>query len=605
VSRLLSPRRVRVLGVVALASAMVLPFVAGTGWVHGEHTADELRPPMIVVPGMTLAWANAPDGSISIPAFEICQTEVSAEQYRLVTGRDCEEGCPTWFDAATYLNALTRMENQWRAAADQLTECYDDETWELKSTCTGYRLPTVAEWEHAVPAGMRADSYAEWTTSREVKWSAELIGPDEFKLDGLKFEPEYHSEVLGFRCARGVVAEASANLDSLDVHVRRLGDLDIQVGDLSAVRERAQRSFEVAEALTEANLNHALILTQLSVLVVRLAAVEFQMGNLTAARERLQYSFEIIEDGKDVLNRDMSIYFYNLAILEVWAGNLSAARMHIKQSLELAETSAKERPNDLLPQRDLSLSLAYLGDVEFQLGNSSEARKLFQRSFEITEQLAKANPDNAPVQRDLCYALIYLGAVDVDTGSPDAARDRFQRALEITEALVTAHPDSALSLRDLSRSLLKLGELNFATDNSDAAREQFLRARGIAEDLVTRDPENALAQHDLSLLLIRLGDVDLEIGNSDAARESWQRSLEIAETLAKSDPDNVRARKLVIDSHVGLVRVALAVKDTPALQRHLAAADSLLAELEERGPARRNLKEVRAFISKLKNEIGG
>lgn len=164
----------RTLGGVALALALALPFLASLiGWlrlVSGnfvQANVDEaLRPGSILLPKGFVERPRV----VPVAAFSMCATEVSLRQYELVTGsrpNDCTHGCAddhpvvgiSWEDAARYLNALTRLENIAREQLDKraLSLCYDEQTWAWDQTCTGYRLPTEAEWEYAARAGSQTD----------------------------------------------------------------------------------------------------------------------------------------------------------------------------------------------------------------------------------------------------------------------------------------------------------------------------------------------------------------------------------------------------------------------------------------------------------------
>jgi tetratricopeptide (TPR) repeat protein len=355
----------------------------------------------------------------------------------------------------------------------------------------------------SVEADLHAYDSALGAYSRALAIKERALGPDDSELatslSGIGVLQRWRGEPQAARASleRAVSLGRAGDDHEVARALRALGDVLMELGDLTASRETHERALEILQR-TEAT--GADLVRSLN----SLGAVLFELGHLKEARATTERALALASEGVG-RTPDGASALHNLGVLAQHSGELETARSIQEQALEITESTLG--PHD--PRT--ATALQSLGSVLAELGDLQAALNAQERALRLTEQtLGSEHPSTAS-------ALLALGQVQQQIGNQQAALLCCERALAIQERVLgTGHPAVAETLERIGVLLQLQGALT-------SARPSLERALRLREASSPRD------QAGIARVLSNLGSVLQELGDMEGARDLRERALKVLE----------------------------------------------------------------------------
>ncbi|HEY6520838.1 MAG TPA: hypothetical protein VIZ19_15895 [Roseiarcus sp.] len=261
---------------------------------------------------------------------------------------------------------------------------------------------------------------------------------DEARVDQLQ---------LNYDAACVKFAEA-ARLDPDNVWLWiELGDLWVRRGSLA----EAETAFSAARDAAVRSGNDR----DLSVSYDRVGDVQVEQGDLAGALTSYRASLAIADrlakadPGNAGRRRDLSVSYEKIGNVQVEQGDLAGALKSYRDDLEISARLAKSDPGNAGWQFDLGISNERIGIVQMAQGDPVGALSSYRDRFEIIDRLAQSDPSNAGWQRDLSVAYNKIGGVQTAQNDLADALASYRGGLTIIEPLAQSDPNNASWQRDL------------------------------------------------------------------------------------------------------------------------------------------------------------
>jgi tetratricopeptide (TPR) repeat protein len=288
---------------------------------------------------------------------------------------------------------------------------------------------------------------------------------------------------------------ADANLISAAIH-RRLGDLNLELGRVTAARDDYQRCLD--------------ILLQLE-----------SRGELPNLRHNLSTAYELLAESSRR------------------AGDLVPARQYAEQCLEQRRRWSAEQPGDEDVLQNVAATLGQIGTLAQQQGDMQAARAYLTESAELRKRYLEARPGNLDPQVQWIGARRALARLTFQEGQQEQALQEIEAVIAEQQKIVDLLPNSVGSRANLAVFHADAGTFHVYRGHFQQAVEKFQEAERTIRELIERDPKNFQLKEMHATFLYGLSVAHRELGDTVVADEKIRQAITLRHDAVQAEPDNV------------------------------------------------------------------
>lgn len=268
----------------------------------------------------------------------------------------------------------------------------------------------------------------------------------------------------------------------------------------------------------------------------RIGDVQLNRGDLGDALKSYQQSFTIL-DGLVKADPTQTEEQRDLAVLWTKIGQVQLAQAHNAKALEACFEgfAILKRLINLDPQnndleRDLAVSRMRIGDVQLAQDDFTGAIESYNFAITKLERLADSGAAITIRWRDLWVSHMKVSSIHLAGGNLAAASEACQAAFRICNMLTEEAPKHPMWKCDLGSTYRQMGDVFTAQRDFDKALSSYRAMQEIFVRLVESHPENVTLRRELANSHRKIGDVQNAAGDLHAAAESFRASVKVLDT---------------------------------------------------------------------------